>query len=126
MSAIAEKVKKIVIEQLGVQEDQVTEDAKFIEDLGADSLDLVELIMAFEEDSAKIFPMKIPKNSPASAMPSATSKAKTLSNLRFRLDKTGNSLKNGFPFFLSFCRIRTQKKDVPRGTPFFYPFNGGH
>ena len=39
MSTIAEKVKKIVVEQLGVAEDQVTEDAKFIEDLGADSLD---------------------------------------------------------------------------------------
>ena len=50
MSAVAEKVKKIVIEQLGVQEDQVTEDAKFIEDLGADSLDQVELVMALEEE----------------------------------------------------------------------------
>ena len=49
MSVVAEKVKKIIIDQLGVQEDQVTEDAKFIEDLGADSLDLTELIMAFEE-----------------------------------------------------------------------------
>ena len=56
MSAIAEKVKKIVIEQLGVQEDQVTEDAKFIEDLGADSLDLVELIMAFEEEFGEDIP----------------------------------------------------------------------
>ena len=49
MSEIADKVKKIVVEQLGVNEDQVTEDAKFIEDLGADSLDLVELVMALEE-----------------------------------------------------------------------------
>ena len=49
MSTIAEKVKKIVVEQLGVNEDQVTEDAKFIEDLGADSLDQVELVMALEE-----------------------------------------------------------------------------
>ena len=56
MSAIAEKVKKIVIEQLGVQEDQVTEDAKFIEDLGADSLDLVELIMALEEEFGEDIP----------------------------------------------------------------------
>ena len=50
MSTIAEKVKKIVVEQLGVAEDQVTEDAKFIEDLGADSLDQVELVMALEEE----------------------------------------------------------------------------
>ena len=44
MSEIADKVKKIVVEQLGVNEDQVTADAKFIEDLGADSLDQVELV----------------------------------------------------------------------------------
>ncbi|MCI7644320.1 MAG: acyl carrier protein [Lentisphaeria bacterium] len=50
MSEISEKVKKIVVEQLSVPEDQVTEDAKFIEDLGADSLDTVELVMAFEEE----------------------------------------------------------------------------
>ena len=49
MSEIADKVKKIVVEQLGVNEDQVTADAKFIEDLGADSLDQVELVMALEE-----------------------------------------------------------------------------
>ena len=50
MSAVAEKVKKIVVEQLGVAEDQVSEEARFIEDLGADSLDLVELVMALEEE----------------------------------------------------------------------------
>ena len=50
MSEIADKVKKIVVEQLGVSEDQVTPEAKFIEDLGADSLDQVELVMAFEEE----------------------------------------------------------------------------
>ena len=49
MSEIAEKVKKIVVEQLGVAEDQVTPEAKFVEDLGADSLDQVELVMALEE-----------------------------------------------------------------------------
>ncbi|MBO5822802.1 MAG: acyl carrier protein [Clostridia bacterium] len=49
MSEIADKVKKIVVEQLGVSEDQVTPEAKFIEDLGADSLDQVELVMALEE-----------------------------------------------------------------------------
>lgn len=49
MSSVADKVKKIVVEQLGVSEDQVTPEAKFIEDLGADSLDQVELVMALEE-----------------------------------------------------------------------------
>ena len=44
-----EKVKEIIVEQLDVQADQVTEDASFIEDLGADSLDTVELVMALEE-----------------------------------------------------------------------------
>jgi acyl carrier protein len=50
MSAIADKVKKIIVEQLGVSEDQVTPEAKLIEDLGADSLDTVELVMALEEE----------------------------------------------------------------------------
>ena len=50
MSQIAEKVKKIVVDQLGVNEDQVVPEAKFIEDLGADSLDQVELVMALEEE----------------------------------------------------------------------------
>ena len=48
--ALADKVKEIIVEQLGVNADQVTEDASFIEDLGADSLDTVELVMAFEEE----------------------------------------------------------------------------
>jgi acyl carrier protein len=56
MSSIAEKVKKIVVEQLGVSEDQVSEDAKFIEDLGADSLDQVELVMALEEEFGSDIP----------------------------------------------------------------------
>jgi len=50
MSSIEERVKKIVVEQLGVEEDQVTSDASFIDDLGADSLDTVELVMALEEE----------------------------------------------------------------------------
>ena len=49
-------MKKIVVEQLGVPEDQVTEDAKFIDDLGADSLDQVELVMAFEEEFGSDIP----------------------------------------------------------------------
>ena len=45
-----ERVKKIIVDQLGVEEDKVKEDSSFIDDLGADSLDIVELIMAFEEE----------------------------------------------------------------------------
>jgi acyl carrier protein len=50
MSDIAERVKKIVVEHLGVEPEKVTENASFIDDLGADSLDTVELVMAFEEE----------------------------------------------------------------------------
>ena len=50
MSDIADRVKKIVIEHLGVEPDKVTENASFIDDLGSDSLDVVELVMAFEEE----------------------------------------------------------------------------
>ena len=50
MSDVAERVKKIVIENLNVEADKVTEKASFIDDLGADSLDTVELVMAFEEE----------------------------------------------------------------------------
>lgn len=53
---VFEKVKKIIVEQLGVEEDDVTMEASFIDDLGADSLDIVELIMALEEE----FDLEIP------------------------------------------------------------------
>jgi acyl carrier protein len=53
---VEERVKEIICEQLGVEEDEVTPNAKFIEDLGADSLDTVELVMAFEEE----FELEIP------------------------------------------------------------------
>ncbi len=49
MPGVEEKVKQIIIDQLGVEEDEVTPSASFVDDLGADSLDRVELIMAFEE-----------------------------------------------------------------------------
>lgn len=48
--ALEQKVKEIIVDQLGVDENEVTESAHFIEDLGADSLDTVELVMAFEEE----------------------------------------------------------------------------
>ena len=50
MSDTADRVKKIVVEHLGVEEDKVVDNASFIDDLGADSLDTVELVMAFEEE----------------------------------------------------------------------------
>lgn len=50
MSTIEERVSKLVCEQLGVKEEEVTLDASFVEDLGADSLDTVELVMALEEE----------------------------------------------------------------------------
>jgi acyl carrier protein len=56
MSDVADRVKKIVLEHLGVDEDKVVENASFIDDLGADSLDTVELVMAFEEE----FSIEIP------------------------------------------------------------------
>ena len=56
MSDIAERVKKIVVDHLGVDADKVVEGASFIDDLGADSLDTVELVMAFEEE----FDIEIP------------------------------------------------------------------
>mgnify|MGYP000329907603 CR=1 FL=1 len=56
MSDIADRVKKIVVEHLGVDEAKVTDNASFIDDLGADSLDTVELVMAFEEE----FSVEIP------------------------------------------------------------------
>lgn len=56
MSTVADRVKKIVVEHLGVEDAKVTQTASFIDDLGADSLDTVELVMAFEEE----FSIEIP------------------------------------------------------------------
>jgi len=56
MASNAERIKQIVAEQLGVDEDQVTKEASFMDDLGADSLDTVELVMALEEE----FDLEIP------------------------------------------------------------------
>ncbi len=58
MSEIADKVKQIVVEHLGVDAEKVTLEASFIDDLGADSLDTVELVMAFEEE----FEVEIPED----------------------------------------------------------------
>jgi len=58
MSEVADKIKAIVVEHLGVEESKVTPEASFIDDLGADSLDTVELVMAFEE----AFNVEIPED----------------------------------------------------------------
>ena len=64
MSDIADRVKKIVVEHLGVEEAKVVEGASFIDDLGADSLDTVELVMAFEEE----FGIEIPDDAAESIL----------------------------------------------------------
>ena len=64
MSDVADRVKKIVIEHLNVEADKVTENASFIDDLGADSLDTVELVMAFEEE----FGVEIPDDAAESVV----------------------------------------------------------
>ena len=56
MEPVADRVKKIIVDQLGVEEEQVTTEASFVDDLGADSLDTVELVMALEEE----FGLEIP------------------------------------------------------------------
>ena len=65
MSTVADRVKKIVIEHLGVEESKVIEAASFIDDLGADSLDTVELVMAFEEE----FSVEIPDDAAEKIQP---------------------------------------------------------
>jgi acyl carrier protein len=62
MSDVLERVKKIVVERLEVDADKVTEKASFIDDLGADSLDLVELVMAFEEEFGIEIPDEVQEN----------------------------------------------------------------
>ena len=64
MSEIQDKIKQIIVDELGVDEAEVTENARFIEDLGADSLDLVELVMRFEEEFGIEFPHAVINPSP--------------------------------------------------------------
>ena len=58
MSSVEERVKKLICEQLGVKEEEVKEEASFVEDLGADSLDTVELVMALEQEFGRTFILK--------------------------------------------------------------------
>lgn len=74
--AVAERVKSIIVEQLGVDEEEVTLEASFTDDLGADSLDIVELVMAFEEE----FGIEIPDE-----------EAEKISNVREAIDYIQNN-----------------------------------
>ena len=75
MSDTAERVKKIVVEHLGVDESKVTENASFVDDLGADSLDTVELVMAFEEEFGCEIPDEAAEKIRPSRTPSTTSRS---------------------------------------------------
>jgi acyl carrier protein len=73
MSTVEQQVKKIVAEQLGVKEEEVTNDASFVDDLGADSLDTVELVMALEEEFETEIPDEDAEKSPQFSRPSTIS-----------------------------------------------------
>ena len=73
--AVAERVKKMIVEQLGVNEAEVVPEAKFIDDLGADSLDIVELVMALEDEYGIDTPMRMRKRSRPWGTPSAISRS---------------------------------------------------
>lgn len=75
MSTIEERVKKIIGEQLGVKQEEVTNNASFVEDLGADSLDTVELVMALEEEFDTEIRTKKLRKSPPFRLPLITSTA---------------------------------------------------
>ena len=64
MASVEERVKQIIVEQLGVDEGEVTPTASFVDDLGADSLDTVELVMASKKRSASKFRTRMPRRSP--------------------------------------------------------------
>ncbi len=73
MDNIEQRVKKIVAEQLGVNEADIKIDSSFVDDLGADSLDTVELVMALEEELSAKSPTRMPKRSPPSSRRLTTS-----------------------------------------------------
>ncbi len=75
MSTIEERVKKIIGEQLGVKQEEVTNNASFVEDLGADFLDTVELVMALEEEFDTEIPDEEAEKSPPFRLPLITSTA---------------------------------------------------
>jgi acyl carrier protein len=97
MSEIGERVKKIVVEHLGVEPEKVVDNASFIDDLGADSLDTVELVMAFEEE----FGCEIPDDA-AETILTVGDATKFLEKLTSRAgrDRTGRAVVERSPGFL--------------------------
>ena len=82
MESLEARVKKIIVEQLSVEEEAVKSEAKFVDDLGADSLDIVELVMALEEEFKIEIPTKTPRRSATSRAPSTTSPSTPRRSLR--------------------------------------------
>lgn len=110
MSDSAEKVKKIVVEHLGVEADKVTEEASFIDDLGADSLDIVELVMAFEEEFGVEIPTMRRKRSPPSRMRSTISKRTRAKALRSGVAGCGGNAAHAFPASRSRALVRSGRE----------------
>jgi len=81
MENIEQAVKKIIAEQLGVNEAEIKNDSSFVDDLGADSLDTVELVMALEEEFETEIPDEKPRRSRRSSRPSITSRRTPSRNL---------------------------------------------
>ena len=75
MEPVADRVKKIIVDQLGVEEELVTPDASFVDDLGADSLDTVELVMALEEEFGIEIPDEDAEKITRVRKPSSTSRS---------------------------------------------------
>ena len=94
MSDVATRVKKIVVEHLGIDEDKVTENASFVDDLGADSLDTVELVMAFEEE----FGCEIPDEAADDCVDARVAAGPSAATLRCHITSkiTSNYVKNAF------------------------------
>ena len=97
-----DKIKKIIVDQLGVDESKITEDSSFVDDLGADSLDIVELIMAFEEE----FDMEIPDED-AEKIKTVGDAVKYLSKQEY---KYKISISIFYIYFLKICIKNNSKK----------------
>jgi ribosomal protein L14 len=124
MSETADRVKKIVVEHLGVEAEKVTEDASFIDDLGADSLDIVELVMAFEEE----FGVEIPDDAAEKiatvkdAMPgAAVKKGEVVKCVVVRTKKEKRRPDGSYIRFDENAAVLIKEDLTPRGTRIFGP-----
>ena len=100
MAAVDEKVKQIIVEQLGVDEGEVTSSASFVDDLGADSLDTVELVMAFEE----AFEIEIPDED-----------AEKIRTVQDAIDYVGKARERRQVDLASTCRSHWNRSNLRRG-----------